>query len=339
VPKNIDYVDRIVLEIGYYSEISPEMLDPLIREERTHTREEFFAYHNTGAAFGGERVLHLAVGGLRLPCKGDSRTVQPPGLSNCTRIDISCEPSVLSYFFPYTDWQDFLDSSEKKLLQSIRMITVDDPKSLKTLAEQMRRGVYQPLMAKGPHAHLVCYRDGKQVVSFDLYHDVAVADKKGFFYYGGTNEGTIPDLEQITPQVRSFALRVRCVDHLNDLNSALRSYVARKAAYPTSATWCDDVVQDADAQGYVVDDSILKPFTCPAVSEGRCHYAMNPNCAPKSPQKTVLLFETKAGWNHHGGPELFTFDNHDPKGGLVLLNDGTVKFIRTEEELKQLRWK
>ena len=53
----------------------------------------------------------------------------------------------------------------------------------------------------------------------------------------------------------------------------------------------------------------------------------------------VLLFETKAGWNQHGGPELFTFDNHEPKGGCVLLNDGTVKFIRTEEELQKLRWK
>ena len=53
----------------------------------------------------------------------------------------------------------------------------------------------------------------------------------------------------------------------------------------------------------------------------------------------VLLFETKAGWNQHGGPELFTFDNHDPKGGHVLLKNGTVKFIRTEDELRQLRWK
>jgi hypothetical protein len=53
----------------------------------------------------------------------------------------------------------------------------------------------------------------------------------------------------------------------------------------------------------------------------------------------VLLFETKDGWNQHGGPELFTFDNHDPKGGCVLLNDGSVKFIRTEEELNNLRWK
>jgi len=244
-----------------------------------------------------------------------------------------------TYFFPYTDWQGFLDSSKKNLLQSIRTVTIDDPKSLKMLAEQMRQGVYQPVMAKEPHAHLVCYRDGKQLISFDVYHDVAVTDKRGFFYYAGTNDGAIPNLEQIVPQVKPFALRVQCVDHLNDSHSALRFYVARKAVYPAPATWCDDIVQHADAQGYVVDDAILKPFTCPAVGEGKCHYAMNPNCTPDSPLKTVLLFETRAGWNQHGGAELFTFDNHDPKGGLVLLNDGTVKFIRTEEELKQLRWK
>ena len=72
---------------------------------------------------------------------------------------------------------------------------------------------------------------------------------------------------------------------------------------------------------------------------GRCHYAVNPNCEPDSAGDVVLLFETKAGWNQHGGPELFAFDNHDPKGGCVLLNDGTVKFIRTPAELQALRWK
>jgi hypothetical protein len=77
----------------------------------------------------------------------------------------------------------------------------------------------------------------------------------------------------------------------------------------------------------------------PPVDTWISDYAMNPNCQADSPKDMVFLFETKAGWNQHGGPELFTFDNHDPKGGLVLLNDGTVKFIRTEEELKQLRWK
>lgn len=79
-------------------------------------------------------------------------------------------------------------------------------------------------------------------------------------------------------------------------------------------------------------------FKCSAASEGRCHYAMNPNCEPNSPPDMVLLFEAKAGWNQHGGSELFVFERHELRGGCVLLNDGTVKFIRTGDELKQLRW-
>ena len=66
---------------------------------------------------------------------------------------------------------------------------------------------------------------------------------------------------------------------------------------------------------------------------------MNPDCGPNSAANVVLLFEAKAAWNQHGGTELFTLDHHDPKGGCVLLNDGTVIFIRTEEQLKALRWK
>lgn len=83
----------------------------------------------------------------------------------------------------------------------------------------------------------------------------------------------------------------------------------------------------------------MKPYKCPSAGYGECHYAMNPNCKLESPPNMVLLFETKGGWNQQGGPELFTFNNHDPRGGCVLLNDGTVKFIRTTEELQQLRWK
>ncbi|MDI6448836.1 hypothetical protein [Anaerobaca lacustris] len=68
-------------------------------------------------------------------------------------------------------------------------------------------------------------------------------------------------------------------------------------------------------------------------------YAMNPNCRGDSPKDMVFLFESRPGWNQHGGPELFAFDHHDPKGGCVLLNDGTVRFIRTERELHALRWR
>ncbi|HPC96080.1 MAG TPA: hypothetical protein PLU87_14130 [Sedimentisphaerales bacterium] len=114
-------------------------------------------------------------------------------------------------------------------------------------------------------------------------------------------------------------------------------------AWPAPDEWADRILQRRIAERGTDDpravEYIAEQFVCPSAGDGRCHYAMNPDCEPNSPADMVLLFETKAGWNQHGGPELFTFDNHDPKGGCVLLNDGTVKFIRTEEELHALRWK
>ena len=116
-----------------------------------------------------------------------------------------------------------------------------------------------------------------------------------------------------------------------------------KLLYPAPRRWCD-AMEWAFAGTRVRSkrheiDLKMNVHVCPGAGEGENHYAMNPNCKPESPSDIVLLFETKAGWNQHGGPKLFTFDNHDPHGGCVLLNDGTVKFIRTKEELQQLRWK
>lgn len=48
---------------------------------------------------------------------------------------------------------------------------------------------------------------------------------------------------------------------------------------------------------------------------------------------------TMTGNQHEKKSRIGIVDNHDPKNDFVLLNDGTVKFIRTEEELHQLRWK
>jgi len=139
--------------------------------------------------------------------------------------------------------------------------------------------------------------------------------------------------------------------------------------------WCDTIVERYRNQRYVnpeiasekivrryPDSYVAGVFTCPSihacpdayeyrsrtggtsassqsVDTWTSDYAMNPNCREDSPEDMVFLFESRPGWNQHGGPELFAFDNHDPRGGLVMLNDGTVKFIRTEDELKQLRWK
>ncbi len=142
-------------------------------------------------------------------------------------------------------------------------------------------------------------------------------------------------LEQLHHQAQLFSEAAK--KRMADL------YPKIKLIYPAPRNWCD-ALEWAFAGTRVRSkrhevDLIMKFHVCPSVGEGKNHYAMNPNCKPDSPTDMVLLFETKAGWNQHGGPELFTFDNHDPKGGCVLLNDGTVKFIRTTEELNKLRWK
>jgi hypothetical protein len=163
------------------------------------------------------------------------------------------------------------------------------------------------------------------------------------------------NVQMLTPEIQKLQYRVQCATNLRNLYYRLRFYnliVARhkkespvkaEVIYPTSTDWFDALTSlghlgDSAIRVFLLSE-LKKPHVCPSVGEGKSTYAMNPNCKPDSPPDTVLLFETKAGWNQNGGPELFTFDNHDPKGGCVLLNDGTVKFIRTKEELQQLRWK
>jgi hypothetical protein len=146
-------------------------------------------------------------------------------------------------------------------------------------------------------------------------------------------------LDMLVPQIAPFRWRRACAQNLRSLRSGLRAYVKAEGSYPPSGTWYDAIVYRYEAGGYTTNVAkMASAIKCPATSHGQSHYAMNPSCTPGSPADTVLLFEAKTGWNQHGGPEMFMFEHHEPRGGLVLLNGGTVKFIRTEEELKQLRW-
>jgi len=151
-----------------------------------------------------------------------------------------------------------------------------------------------------------------------------------------------PSLRVFTPQIKQFELRMQCAGNLKNLWHRLRLYYKAvgqfEMLYPDVIDWCDDLIEAYDRRK-MLNLYIDSPHICPSAGEGKNHYAMNPNCKYDSPTDMVLLFESKAVWNQHGGSELFTFENHDPKGGCVLLNDGMVKFIRTKEELQQLRWK
>ena len=155
----------------------------------------------------------------------------------------------------------------------------------------------------------------------------------------------LPRLRKLLPRIQPFDLRVQCAAKLKNLWHRFRLYrIARHAPrdvrefweiyersgrplppdayrkhdderlYPPPAKWCD-----AFLKGYRViangnETIAAKEYECPGAGEGKCHYAMNPNCRVDSPGEMVLLFETRSGWNQYGGPDLFVFDHHEPKG-------------------------
>ncbi|NIP24250.1 MAG: hypothetical protein GWN67_02665 [Phycisphaerae bacterium] len=139
-------------------------------------------------------------------------------------------------------------------------------------------------------------------------------------------------LMPITVVKTRYSLAGECASNLERIRNAVELYTEQfDGVYPKPNKWCDLLLEGK----YLKSKRLLK---CPAVKAGPCHFAINPNCLPNSPNDVVLLFETKGGWNQYGGPELLNFDNHKGKKASVLFNDGRIKFIRPEEA-DQLKWK
>jgi hypothetical protein len=264
-------------------------------------------------------------------------TPSPPELTDCTRIEVKYYPSTLRAL-GLSGWSSILSPEESRYIESLKTIVITDADRIKVLAQRLRSGSYDGTggtISMQHSADIIWYRGEKPVISFRDYGCLIRTRDGHWFRYAGV---AMPTAE-LTPQVYPFYLRGACATNLSCMGIELRTMVREGIAWPAPDEWCDVLPRRRLVGNPGAADRIAREFVCPGGGEGKCHYAMNPACKPDSPPNTVLLFETQAGWNQHGGPELFTFDNHDPKGGLVLLNDGKVKFIRTEEELKQLRWK
>jgi hypothetical protein len=327
---------------------------------RDSAEEIFFLLHPTSPVIRGEQVLHTAVTSLGVPAKeGNDGGPSAPDLQRCDRLEITYEPSAFEYLFPYRDQQRLFSAEEVQFLQSTRPVVVDEAKNVKEFARQIGHAGSMGISVRNARARVICYENKRRLAELSVYDDCFVTEKgEPFSCPGAYSDGYFLAFRQLAPHMRPFELRFLCARNLGYLYERFRLYPQAERwrlvrlrqdsrtpspsraqlGYPVPTEWCDSTVSAYENIG-MLDEPVRKPFRCPAAGEGQCHYALNPNCRVDSPRDTVLLFETKAGWNPHGGPDLFTFDNHDPKGGLVLLNDGTVKFIRTEEELKQLRWK
>jgi hypothetical protein len=328
-----------------------------LSEALLRQRDEEVLLPYTYQWFKGEKVLRNTVDDLHIPYEEkEDRLIRQYSLDipPCTRVEIQYQTSMLEYFFPYKGQQKLLSTPEKQYLQSRKAIVVEDQKALKAFVNEINKGVPTGgIVRERSMAQVVCYSNDERLTSFPIYNDDSVVtDGRNRFTYDKGFRG----LRKLTLEVKPFELRVQCAANLRNLWYRLRLYSKTErtnpvgssskseVVYPAPTEWCDATV--TPYKSIIIDEGIgigeidiMKTYMCPSASEGKCHYTMNSHCKPNSPPDMVLLFETKASWNQNGGPELFTFDNHDPKGGCVLFNDGTVKFIRTKEELQQLRWK
>ncbi len=144
----------------------------------------------------------------------------------------------------------------------------------------------------------------------------------------------------LTPNRPPHWGRVKCAANLKGLSVHLAIYaVDHGGVYPTPQKWCDLLIDKAredfgDPNGPEFLNGILR---CPRGAEGRCHYAMNPYADPCSPSDTVLLFESKSGWNQSGGAELLAPENHEGEGCNVLFIDSSVMFVKAED-VNSLKW-
>ncbi|MHC4569970.1 MAG: hypothetical protein ACYTE3_29970, partial [Planctomycetota bacterium] len=309
-----------------------------------------------------EPVLRAVVDDLPIPYAdepGGSKATSSTDLSSYARVEVRFEPSALEYFFPFDFQQSLLTRQELEKLNSERPLIIKDAfKSSDTINRALEALVVPNLLA---HEQNVLIRSRAKLDIICSTHDKS--ERPFSIYLSRDRLLDSEDLAGILPlpksRIRAIDSRIQCGTNLKNQWYRFRLYgqaayledpsvLESFKVYPPSSQWCDAMLRSfnlPERLHYRRRRRIVfwrygdgEMNLCPSATGGKGHYAMNPNCTPDSPSDMVLLFETKAGWNQHGGPEIFTFDNHDPKGGCVLFNDGTVKFIRTKEQLDQLRW-
>lgn len=136
-----------------------------------------------------------------------------------------------------------------------------------------------------------------------------------------------------TSSVRPEARIRQCGIDMMEIGKALQVYSSEyDNRYPTADKWCDLLVEHTD-----IGKTVFRLAPKQERERNSFEYAINPNCEPNSPSGTVLLFETKWGWNKFGGPEILSIENHYRKGCNILFNDGHAEFIKPKQ-LGQLKW-
>jgi hypothetical protein len=273
----------------------------------------------------------------------EPNTPAPPDLTRCTRLEAEFLPSILESEFRLNEEIMIFSEEDLRLIKSWQSFVVEEATRINVFAQSIAQATHVggqwPAVDGVGGLQVICYSGSEKLATL-LFKVKSVFIVDGKERFAVHPDGQIADFHGLyMAHLWPFTARQECAYNLRGIYyRTFRVSGGGAKPYPNPDDWCEAVLVDFGSPDRA-KDQLLGAFRCPSVGKGASHYAMNPNCTAGSPPEMVLLFETRESWNPHGGPELFTFDNHNPKGGCVLLNDGTVKFIRTEEELRELRWK
>jgi hypothetical protein len=129
---------------------------------------------------------------------------------------------------------------------------------------------------------------------------------------------------------QAMADDINCLSNMKQLGLAVIIYeMDNNDTFPTADRWCDAIQSTNNAI-----------FHCPeAPRKQRCSYAMNIKLGGvkdrgQIPKDTVLLFESDAGWNAAGGPEIAVLRHFR---WHVIFMDGTFDYVELKD-FGKLRW-
>ncbi len=116
-----------------------------------------------------------------------------------------------------------------------------------------------------------------------------------------------------------------CLDNVKQLALAVEAYSVRSGGnLPDANAWCDRVGVFLSSQA---------SLACPQAENASCGYAFNSALSGvalprvQDAQHTVVIFESDAGWNAAGGPELLPDEPRHFRGDHYGFADGHVQWL------------
>ncbi len=129
-----------------------------------------------------------------------------------------------------------------------------------------------------------------------------------------------------TPRIMhpGAARRVVCLANIKNLSVAVGMYVSEWGVFPSADHWCDAIAPEVPNRGM---------FACPVQKASDCSYGYNADLSMlplervSQPDLVVSIFESDAGWNAAGGPELLPKEARHMGGDNYGFADGHVEFF------------